>query len=163
ARRLRRAQARSALRGEPRVRRARARVSGRALARARSRVSGLRAHRAQRGRRASAWRGPLDALVAPPRARGAALSHRPPPRARARAVAGAGDGPGARAGPRAAAPRAGDMRVCPLSFRLERGGFELWFSRDERRSRAPARPPALTHTGGTQVLAPRDPEGGGTW
>jgi Transport and Golgi organisation 2 len=53
--------------------------------------------------------------------------------------------------------------VCTLSFRLEPDGFELWFSRDERRSRAPANPPSVSRVGDSRVLAPRDPEGGGTW
>ena len=53
--------------------------------------------------------------------------------------------------------------MCTLSFRLEPDGFELWFSRDERRSRTPARPPAVSRAAATRFLAPRDPEGGGTW
>jgi len=53
--------------------------------------------------------------------------------------------------------------VCTLSFRLEPDGFELWFSRDEQRSRAAARRPALSRARDTRFLAPRDPEGGGTW
>ncbi len=53
--------------------------------------------------------------------------------------------------------------MCTLSFRAERDGYELFFSRDERRSRAPARPPALQASAGVRFLAPRDPDGGGTW
>jgi len=53
--------------------------------------------------------------------------------------------------------------VCTLSFRIEPDGFELWFSRDERRSRAPALAPAVQAAEGLPFLAPRDPEGGGTW
>jgi hypothetical protein len=53
--------------------------------------------------------------------------------------------------------------VCTLSFRLEPDGFELYFSRDERRSRAPARAPEVHAAGSTRFLAPSDPEGGGTW
>lgn len=53
--------------------------------------------------------------------------------------------------------------MCTLSFRLEPDGFELFFSRDERRTRAPARLPAVHEVGATRALAPLDPEGGGTW
>lgn len=53
--------------------------------------------------------------------------------------------------------------MCTLSFRSESLGYELFFSRDERRSRAPARAPALEIRAGVRFLAPRDPEGGGTW
>jgi hypothetical protein len=53
--------------------------------------------------------------------------------------------------------------VCTLSFRLEPDGFELYFSRDERRSRAPALAPEIHADSSTRFLAPRDPEGGGTW
>ena len=53
--------------------------------------------------------------------------------------------------------------MCTLSFRLERDGYELWFSRDERRSRAPAHAPLVHDAGAARFIAPRDPEGGGTW
>ena len=53
--------------------------------------------------------------------------------------------------------------MCTLSFRVEQGDYELFFSRDERRSRPVARPPALEREAGVRFLAPRDPEGGGTW
>jgi transport and Golgi organization protein 2 len=53
--------------------------------------------------------------------------------------------------------------MCTLSWRPEPCGFELWFSRDERRGRAPARAPELHQVGGVPFLAPRDPEGGGSW
>lgn len=53
--------------------------------------------------------------------------------------------------------------MCTLSFRSDHDGYELFFSRDERRSRAAARPPALETLSGVRFLAPRDPEGGGTW
>jgi uncharacterized protein with NRDE domain len=53
--------------------------------------------------------------------------------------------------------------MCTLSFQLEPDGFELFFSRDERRSRAPAVAPEIHAAGGTRFIAPRDPEGGGTW
>jgi transport and Golgi organization protein 2 len=53
--------------------------------------------------------------------------------------------------------------VCTLSFQLADAGYALWFSRDEQRSRTPARPPAMSRHGDTRVLAPQDPDGGGTW
>ncbi|MFI5317616.1 MAG: NRDE family protein [Myxococcota bacterium] len=53
--------------------------------------------------------------------------------------------------------------MCTLSFLLESGGYELFFSRDERRSRAAARPPRLERAAEARFLAPRDPEAGGTW
>jgi hypothetical protein len=53
--------------------------------------------------------------------------------------------------------------MCTLSWRPEPHGFELWFSRDERRSRARARAPALHQAARVPFLAPVDPEGGGSW
>ena len=53
--------------------------------------------------------------------------------------------------------------MCTLSFRLEPDGFELFFSRDEQRSRTPAVAPEIHATSGARFIAPRDPEGGGTW
>lgn len=42
-------------------------------------------------------------------------------------------------------------------------GYDLWFTRDERRSRAAALRPALYDHGACPFVAPRDPEGLGTW
>jgi hypothetical protein len=53
--------------------------------------------------------------------------------------------------------------VCTLSFRTQGDGYELFFSRDERRTRAAARPPRLESAADVRFLAPHDPEGGGTW
>lgn len=53
--------------------------------------------------------------------------------------------------------------MCTLSWTRSADGYTAFFSRDERRSRAPARPPAAGATRGVAWLAPHDPEGGGTW
>jgi hypothetical protein len=53
--------------------------------------------------------------------------------------------------------------VCTLSFSVAPDGYELFFSRDERRTRVEACPPRLERTADIRFLAPRDPEGGGTW
>jgi transport and Golgi organization protein 2 len=53
--------------------------------------------------------------------------------------------------------------VCTLSFRRDAHGYELFFSRDERRERAVAAAPRLQQIDGVRFLAPSDPEGGGTW
>lgn len=45
-----------------------------------------------------------------------------------------------------------------------RAGYDLWFNRDERLTRAPERPPVAGVTaGGTRYVAPMDGERGGTW
>lgn len=46
---------------------------------------------------------------------------------------------------------------------LPGGGYLLGHNRDESRSRAHGRPPAIHRFGGVRVLAPGDPDGGGTW
>ena len=53
--------------------------------------------------------------------------------------------------------------MCTLSWSTDARGYELWFSRDERRTRARADAPAESCVRGVRVLAPRDPEGGGAW
>ncbi len=45
----------------------------------------------------------------------------------------------------------------------DEGHHHLFFSRDERRSRSTAEPPRVREVDGTRILAPRDPDGGGTW
>lgn len=42
-------------------------------------------------------------------------------------------------------------------------GYELFFNRDERRARPRAEAPSEARAGGVRFLAPRDPQGGGTW
>jgi hypothetical protein len=42
-------------------------------------------------------------------------------------------------------------------------GFELFFNRDESLPRGEGRPPERLELGSVRVLAPRDPDAGGTW
>lgn len=53
--------------------------------------------------------------------------------------------------------------MCTLSWIAGRGGYQVFFSRDELRSRRPAEPPRVEVVDGTRFLAPRDGEAGGTW
>lgn len=57
--------------------------------------------------------------------------------------------------------------MCTASWLRRDGGYEIFFNRDESRLRARAEPPARRTADGTaegvSILAPRDPDGGGTW
>ncbi|NBD39383.1 MAG: hypothetical protein GVY10_12525 [Verrucomicrobia bacterium] len=53
--------------------------------------------------------------------------------------------------------------MCTLVWGINRTGWWLCFNRDEQRSRARAEPPATHEIDGVKVLAPLDPDGGGTW
>ena len=53
--------------------------------------------------------------------------------------------------------------MCTLSWQHHADRLDLIFNRDELFSRSQARPPELERIDGVQVLAPLDPEGGGTW
>ncbi len=53
--------------------------------------------------------------------------------------------------------------MCTLSWVRDAAGYTLFFNRDERRTRQIAEPPGVGETAGTRWLAPRDPQGGGTW
>ena len=54
--------------------------------------------------------------------------------------------------------------MCTVAFIPARGGgYLLGHNRDEARSRSRARPPRRTRRGGLLFVAPRDPDGGGTW
>ena len=53
--------------------------------------------------------------------------------------------------------------MCTLAWLRQPGGFLLWHSRDERRSRGVAIPPAVGQGQGTRWIAPRDSDSGGTW
>lgn len=54
--------------------------------------------------------------------------------------------------------------MCTVTFLpASDGSYLLVTNRDERPSRAPADPPLAWDFGGTAGVAPRDPEGGGTW
>ena len=53
--------------------------------------------------------------------------------------------------------------MCTASWIVRDHGFELFFNRDEARSRMPALPPERFETEGTRYLAPTDADAGGTW
>lgn len=55
--------------------------------------------------------------------------------------------------------------MCTLTFipGLPGGGYLLGVNRDESPQRATAAPPTVQQFGARQVIAPRDPDGGGTW
>jgi hypothetical protein len=53
--------------------------------------------------------------------------------------------------------------VCTMSWLRDEGGYDLFFNRDEKRSRLAAEPPSERRVGSTTVLAPRDGEAGGSW
>lgn len=50
--------------------------------------------------------------------------------------------------------------MCTASWRWENGEPELWFSRDEQRTRPASLPPRTDAAGATYAV---DPQGGGTW
>ena len=56
-----------------------------------------------------------------------------------------------------------DLGVCTVTWLRTDAGFELFCNRDERHERAAATPPATIVRDGVALLAPRDPDGGGTW
>lgn len=53
--------------------------------------------------------------------------------------------------------------MCTVSWIREDQGYQLWFNRDELRTRGPERRPRRETLAGTVVLAPTDADGGGTW
>lgn len=53
--------------------------------------------------------------------------------------------------------------MCTVTWLRKPGAFTLFFNRDEQRTRAPAEPPSVRRHRGTALLAPRDPQAGGTW
>jgi hypothetical protein len=53
--------------------------------------------------------------------------------------------------------------MCTVSWTAERGGYELFFNRDELNTRAPERPPVVAQRDGVEFLAPRDGDRDGTW
>lgn len=53
--------------------------------------------------------------------------------------------------------------MCTLTWSLEPGGFDLFFSRDEVRTRRPALPPTVAEHDGLSIAAPTDADAGGTW
>ncbi|MCC5834933.1 MAG: NRDE family protein [Opitutales bacterium] len=55
--------------------------------------------------------------------------------------------------------------MCTVSWRIKPGGYEVFFNRDEQRSRPEAEAPKLWNPqdGGARFLAPVDPQAGGSW
>ena len=54
--------------------------------------------------------------------------------------------------------------MCTLTWhRTASRGYEVFFNRDEKKTRTRAEPPTRREAGGVRFLAPRDPDGGGTW
>jgi len=53
--------------------------------------------------------------------------------------------------------------VCTVSWLHNDGGYELFCTRDEKRTRRIARGPEITTQDGIRFLAPQDTEAGGTW
>jgi hypothetical protein len=53
--------------------------------------------------------------------------------------------------------------MCTVSWLRDADGYDLFFNRDEKRSRLAAAPPTPRKVGSTTVLAPIDGEAGGTW
>ncbi|MFP4260643.1 MAG: NRDE family protein [Opitutales bacterium] len=54
--------------------------------------------------------------------------------------------------------------MCSISWQFHPEGYDLFFTRDEQRSRASAEPPSIHETDqAIRYLAPIDPQGGGTW
>ncbi|RXJ72005.1 hypothetical protein CS022_18590 [Veronia nyctiphanis] len=53
--------------------------------------------------------------------------------------------------------------MCTASWFLTDSGYQLFFNRDELRSRAKARLPACFMDDGSKYLMPVDPQGGGSW
>ena len=53
--------------------------------------------------------------------------------------------------------------MCTVTWRKLPDGLELYFNRDERRTRQSAAPPTVGRAGETQYLAPSDGDFGGSW
>jgi hypothetical protein len=53
--------------------------------------------------------------------------------------------------------------MCTLSWRVCGTGYQIFFNRDERLSRARAKPPTQQRSGSLAYLAPQDADAGGTW
>lgn len=53
--------------------------------------------------------------------------------------------------------------MCTVTWRAASGGYDLFFNRDELRTRAPALPPTEALAEGVRYLAPTDTDAGGSW
>ncbi|HVS19296.1 MAG TPA: NRDE family protein, partial [Planctomycetota bacterium] len=53
--------------------------------------------------------------------------------------------------------------MCTLTWLRSGDGYELYFNRDEARTRLPALPPRIQRRGAVDFLCPLDADAGGTW
>jgi uncharacterized protein with NRDE domain len=53
--------------------------------------------------------------------------------------------------------------MCTMTWFVEPGGYQLFFNRDERKSRRRAELPTCQTNSGVQYLSPTDADAGGTW
>lgn len=53
--------------------------------------------------------------------------------------------------------------MCTMTWFVKEDGYELFFNRDERKSRRRAEPPTSQMNHGVQYLSPTDADAGGTW
>ena len=53
--------------------------------------------------------------------------------------------------------------MCTLSWTRNQESYQIFFNRDEQRSRSPAEIPQCIDHNGVPVLLPLDPDGGGSW
>lgn len=53
--------------------------------------------------------------------------------------------------------------MCSVTWSLSDTGYQVFFNRDEQRSRALALPPAIYDRQGVAVMMPLDPQGQGSW
>ena len=53
--------------------------------------------------------------------------------------------------------------MCTVTWTHEAEGYQLFFNRDEKRTRRPAHPPGSSVLEGVRFIAPRDGDFGGTW
>lgn len=53
--------------------------------------------------------------------------------------------------------------MCSMTWHRHPGGYEVFFNRDEKKTRQRATPPALQVLNGVRFLAPQDGDAGGTW
>ncbi|GMM91290.1 NRDE family protein [Vibrio fortis] len=53
--------------------------------------------------------------------------------------------------------------MCSVSWLLEENGYQVFFNRDEQKTRALAMPPRQYQVNGVDMIMPLDPTGGGSW
>ncbi len=58
--------------------------------------------------------------------------------------------------------RGGDI-MCTMTWMYQKGGYELFFNRDEAKTRLIAFPPTVRSENGVSFIAPIDADAGGTW